>query len=130
MRPSSATSWPLPRYWEQISARRSHVTTVWYSAFPWPLVVVGGDAECPHRLAVRERAHLRVARDSRRRHAALTRVRVSFAPERRSAESVAEGHVIVIGGAEDKVGERAILSRFVALAGGTDARIAVISSAS
>jgi cyanophycinase len=43
---------------------------------------------------------------------------------------VAEGHVIVIGGAEDKVGERAILSRFVALAGGTDARIAVISSAS
>ena len=43
---------------------------------------------------------------------------------------MAEGHVIVIGGAEDKVGERAILSRFVALAGGTDARIAVISSAS
>src|SRR3954465_6957115 len=113
MRRSSATSWPLPRYWEQISARRSHVTTVWYSAFPWPLVAVGGDAECPHRLAVRERAHLRVARqstrqqnpvhavapgppalgravmrhggrrsepaDSRRRHVALTRVRVSFA---------------------------------------------------
>lgn len=43
---------------------------------------------------------------------------------------MAEGHVIVIGGAEDKVGERAILSRFIALAGGTDARIAVISSAS
>jgi cyanophycinase len=43
---------------------------------------------------------------------------------------VADGHVIVIGGAEDKVRERIILSRFVALAGGQDARIAVISSAS
>ncbi len=43
---------------------------------------------------------------------------------------MAEGHVIVIGGAEDKVRERLILSRFVALAGGPDARIAVISSAS
>jgi cyanophycinase len=43
---------------------------------------------------------------------------------------MAEGHVIVIGGAEDKVGERAILSRFIALAGGHDARIVVISSAS
>jgi cyanophycinase len=43
---------------------------------------------------------------------------------------MAEGHVIVIGGAEDKVRTRLILSRFVALAGGPDARIAVISSAS
>jgi cyanophycinase len=43
---------------------------------------------------------------------------------------VSDGHVIVIGGAEDKVRERIILSRFVALAGGQDARIAVISSAS
>ncbi len=41
-----------------------------------------------------------------------------------------EGHVIVIGGAEDKVREKVILSRFVKLAGGHDARIAVISSAS
>jgi len=41
-----------------------------------------------------------------------------------------EGHVIVIGGAEDKVRERIILTRFVALAGGPDARIAVISTAS
>ncbi|HUG47863.1 MAG TPA: cyanophycinase [Candidatus Limnocylindria bacterium] len=41
-----------------------------------------------------------------------------------------EGHVIVIGGAEDKVRERVILARFVALAGGPDARIAVISTAS
>ncbi|MBA2253676.1 MAG: cyanophycinase [Chloroflexi bacterium] len=43
---------------------------------------------------------------------------------------MAEGHVIIIGGAEDKVRERVILSRFVALAGGSDARVAVISSAS
>jgi cyanophycinase len=41
-----------------------------------------------------------------------------------------EGHVIVIGGAEDKVRERVILARFVKLAGGADARIAVISTAS
>jgi cyanophycinase len=41
-----------------------------------------------------------------------------------------EGTVIVIGGAEDKVRDRLILSRFVALAGGPDATIAVISTAS
>ena len=41
-----------------------------------------------------------------------------------------QGTVIVIGGAEDKVRDRVILGRFVALAGGTDARIAVISTAS
>ena len=41
-----------------------------------------------------------------------------------------EGTVIVIGGAEDKVRDRVILSRFVALAGGPDATIAVISTAS
>ena len=43
---------------------------------------------------------------------------------------VPEGTVIVIGGAEDKVRDRVILSRFVALAGGRDATIAVISTAS
>jgi len=41
-----------------------------------------------------------------------------------------EGHVIIIGGAEDKVRERVILARFIRLAGGQDARIAVISAAS
>ncbi len=41
-----------------------------------------------------------------------------------------EGTVIIIGGAEDKVRDRVILSRFVALAGGPDATIAVISTAS
>ncbi len=40
------------------------------------------------------------------------------------------GHLIVIGGAEDKVRDRVILSRFVALAGGQDARIAVVATAS
>jgi cyanophycinase len=41
-----------------------------------------------------------------------------------------DGTVIVIGGAEDKVRDRVILSRFVALAGGASATIAVISTAS
>jgi cyanophycinase len=41
-----------------------------------------------------------------------------------------QGTVIVIGGAEDKVRDRIILGRFVELAGGRDARLAVISSAS
>jgi cyanophycinase len=40
------------------------------------------------------------------------------------------GAVMVIGGAEDKLGERVILSRFVELAGGRDAHILVISTAS
>jgi cyanophycinase len=40
------------------------------------------------------------------------------------------GHLLVIGGAEDKLRQRQILARFVALAGGTDARIVIISTAS
>src|SRR4051794_16389101 len=40
------------------------------------------------------------------------------------------GTVIVIGGAEDKVRDRGILGRFVTLAGGRDARIVVIATAS
>ncbi len=43
---------------------------------------------------------------------------------------MADGTVIIIGGAEDKVRDRVILSRFVSLAGGTDATIAVVSTAS
>jgi cyanophycinase len=43
---------------------------------------------------------------------------------------MAEGTVIVIGGAEDKVRDRLILGRFVALAGGLDATVVVVSSAS
>ena len=41
-----------------------------------------------------------------------------------------EGTVIVIGGAEDKVRDRVILNRFVALAGGDHSAIVVISTAS
>jgi cyanophycinase len=40
------------------------------------------------------------------------------------------GAVMIIGGAEDKLRDRVILSRFVDLAGGQDARIVVISTAS
>jgi len=43
---------------------------------------------------------------------------------------VSDGTVIVIGGAEDKIRDRVILARFVELAGGQDAVIAVISTAS
>ncbi|MBI3749090.1 MAG: cyanophycinase, partial [Chloroflexi bacterium] len=43
---------------------------------------------------------------------------------------MADGTVIIIGGAEDKVRDRVILNRFVALAGGAGATIAVISTAS
>jgi cyanophycinase len=40
------------------------------------------------------------------------------------------GHLLVIGGAEDKLRQRQILGRFVALAGGSQARITVLSTAS
>jgi cyanophycinase len=40
------------------------------------------------------------------------------------------GPLVAIGGAEDKLGRRAVLTAFVALAGGTDARIAVVPTAS
>jgi cyanophycinase len=40
------------------------------------------------------------------------------------------GPLLAIGGAEDKLGKRAVLSEFVALAGGPAARIAVIPTAS
>src|ERR1700675_2843527 len=48
----------------------------------------------------------------------------------RPRESVTDGTVIIIGGAEDKIRDRVILNRFVALAGGRDATIVVISTAS
>ena len=40
------------------------------------------------------------------------------------------GHLLIIGGAEDKLRQRQILSRFFTLAGGTEARVVVISTAS
>ena len=45
-------------------------------------------------------------------------VRRILANRRLAGEAVADGTVIIIGGAEDKVRDRVILSRFVALAGG------------
>jgi cyanophycinase len=57
--------------------------------------------------------------------------RVSFRKSLRECTTpVSEGSVIIIGGAEDKVRDRVILSRFATLAGGRDATIAVISTAS
>jgi cyanophycinase len=47
-----------------------------------------------------------------------------------SSEGLTAGPVMVIGGAEDKLGERVILGRFVDLAGGREAHVAVISTAS
>lgn len=48
------------------------------------------------------------------------------------AEQVARshGHLVIIGGGEDRKHDKAILSRFVELCGGTDAKIVVISAAS
>jgi cyanophycinase len=40
------------------------------------------------------------------------------------------GHLLIIGGAEDKLRQRQILTRFFTLAGGADARVVVISTAS
>src|SRR4051812_46110360 len=40
------------------------------------------------------------------------------------------GPLIAIGGAEDKLGRRTVLKTFVSLAGGADARIAVVPTAS
>lgn len=50
--------------------------------------------------------------------------------ERPKADNPARGHIIPIGGAEDKAGDEIILKRFVEVAGGRKARIAVIPTAS
>jgi cyanophycinase len=42
----------------------------------------------------------------------------------------AAGVLMAIGGAEDKLGDKAVLARFVQLAGGAEARVLVVSSAS
>ena len=41
-----------------------------------------------------------------------------------------QGHLVIIGGGEDRKHDKAILTRFVELAGGADARIVVITAAS
>ena len=44
-------------------------------------------------------------------------------------QSQNEGILLIIGGNEDKVGDCAILKKFVALAGGRSAKIAVLTTA-
>ena len=51
-------------------------------------------------------------------------------PATRSPGQARAGHLLLIGGAEDKLRQRQILARFISLAGGSDARVAVISTAS
>jgi cyanophycin synthetase len=55
-----------------------------------------------------------------------------IAPELRryTPRTDARRHLLLIGGAEDKLRDRVILSRFIALAGGRAARIAVVATAS
>ncbi|MFV2007139.1 MAG: cyanophycinase [Longimicrobiales bacterium] len=48
----------------------------------------------------------------------------------RTRDGTREGFIIPIGGAEEKIGDTRILSRFVDLCGGDDARIAIIATAS
>src|SRR5262245_17472936 len=51
-------------------------------------------------------------------------------PSRATSRQGSDGSVMIIGGAEDKVRDRVILGRFVELAGGADAVVVVISTAS
>lgn len=51
-------------------------------------------------------------------------------PDSAAAPAETAGPLLVIGGAEDKLGPKTILARFVELAGGADAVIAVVSTAS
>jgi cyanophycinase len=44
--------------------------------------------------------------------------------------SAAHGHLVIIGGGEDRKHDKAILARFVELAGGADAKVVVITAAS
>lgn len=41
-----------------------------------------------------------------------------------------QGHLVIIGGGEDRTDDKAILCKFIELAGGTDAKIVVITAAS
>lgn len=48
----------------------------------------------------------------------------------RADDGSPRGYIVPVGGAESKIGDPAILRRFVRLAGGRDARIAIIATAS
>ena len=47
-----------------------------------------------------------------------------------SAQGTSRGDLLVIGGAEDKLGKRTVLAEFVRRAGGSEARIAIVPTAS
>jgi cyanophycinase len=49
---------------------------------------------------------------------------------RREVANSSRGSLVIIGGAEDRDGDKAVLSRMVELAGGKDARIVVLTTAS
>lgn len=51
-------------------------------------------------------------------------------PATPSSGQARTGHLLIIGGAEDKLRQRQILTRFASLAGGPEARVVVISTAS
>jgi cyanophycinase len=51
-------------------------------------------------------------------------------PTRQTKKRARRGHLFIIGGAEDREEDKLVLSRFVELAGGRDARIAVLTAAS
>jgi len=55
---------------------------------------------------------------------------MSAAPSEESIEGGPPGPLMAIGGAEDKLGKRTVLTHFVELAGGSAARIAVVPTAS
>ncbi len=58
------------------------------------------------------------------------RAAMAFEGDEQTPPDTNSGMLMLIGGAEDKVGNRAILRRFVELAGGSKARIAIIATAS
>src|SRR6195952_1369033 len=53
-----------------------------------------------------------------------------YSPLRLPVMPMGEGDLLVIGGAEDKLGKRTVLKEFVGRAGGPEARIAVLPTAS
>lgn len=47
-----------------------------------------------------------------------------------SVDATSRGDLVIIGGAEDKLGHKTILQRFIDLAGGSSSRIAIVATAS
>jgi cyanophycinase len=51
-------------------------------------------------------------------------------PDQERQATPRAGHLLIIGGAEDKLRQKQILARFFSLAGGNEARVAIVSTAS